>query len=586
MQEIISPQLEEKPKSFWQFIKSKKTETSGVSPLRGKDGLLYSEPNTQANILNEQFKKAFTTEDTSSMPNKGTSPHPTMPDIFISNNGLLKLLKNLNPHKATGPDNLPAYFLHNFAEELSPFLTFFFQKSIDTGKIPNDWKQANVVPIFKKGDKHNAINYRPVSLTAICCKILEHILTSNIRKHLTINNILNDSQHGFRSKRSCETQLIISIQDLAKSLGYGNQIDVILLDFSKAFDKVPHKRLAQKLEFYGIRNQNLNWINDFLADRQQQVLLNGVKSSKLAVDSGVPQGTVLGPTLFLLFINDLPEHVTCNARLFADDCLLYRNVNNSSDAQLLQKDLSSLVKWEEDWQMNFNPEKCYVIHISKKSKPSSFDYILHNHVLEAVKDSKYLGLTISHDLDWGTHINNITCKANKTLGFLRRNLKNCTPKVKNLTYTSLVRPVVEYSSPVWDPYKKQHITQVEQVQRKAARFVFNDYKDRSPGAVSNLIKSLEWENLELRRKKARLTMLYKINWGLVEVPKDNLTISDRRTRGKHKFRQISTNKDFCKYQQIKISINFPFILALFWTGTHYLKQCLTPWNPSKVAYPL
>ena len=192
------------------------------------------------------------------MSNKGTSPHPTMPDIFISNNGLLKLLKNLNPHKATGPDNLPAYFLHNFAEELSPFLTFFFQKSIDTGKIPNNWKQAYVVPIFKKGDKHNAINYRPVSLTAICCKILEHILTSNIRKHLTINNILNDSQHGFRSKRSCETQLIISIQDIAKSLGNGNQIDCILLDFSKAFDKVPQQRLAQKIDFYGSRNQNLN----------------------------------------------------------------------------------------------------------------------------------------------------------------------------------------------------------------------------------------------------------------------------------------------------------------------------------------
>ncbi|XP_071177608.1 uncharacterized protein [Mytilus edulis] len=144
MQETISPQLEEKPKSFWHYKKQKKTETSGVSTLRGKDGLLYSEPNTQANILNEQ--KAFTTEDTSSMPNKGTSPHPTMPDIFISNKGLLKLLKNLNPHKATGPDNLPAYFLHNFAEEL----TFFLQKSIDIGKIPNDWKQANVVPNFKK----------------------------------------------------------------------------------------------------------------------------------------------------------------------------------------------------------------------------------------------------------------------------------------------------------------------------------------------------------------------------------------------------------------------------------------------------
>jgi hypothetical protein len=161
-------------------------------------------------------------------------------------------------------------------------------------------------------------------LTAICCKLLEHILTSNIRKHLSQNKILNDCQHGFRSKRSCETQLVISIQDLAKSLADGNQIDIILLYFSKAFDKVPHQRLIHELNHYGIRD----WIIDFLGNRQhhEQVLLNGITSSKLSVDSGGPQGTVLGPTLFLLFINDLPEHVNCNVRLFAEECLLHRKV--------------------------------------------------------------------------------------------------------------------------------------------------------------------------------------------------------------------------------------------------------------------
>ena len=181
-----------------------------------------------------------------------------------------------------------------------------------------------------------------MSLTAICCKVLEHIITSNIRKHLSQNKILHDCQHGFRSKRSCETQLYISIQDLVKSLADGNQIDIILLDCSKAFDKVPHQRLIHKLNYYGIRDKNLNWITDFLGNRQHQVLLNGIPSSKLSVDSGVPQGLVLTPTLFLLFINDLPEHVNCNVRLFADDCLLHRNVNNLSDSDLLQKDLTNL----------------------------------------------------------------------------------------------------------------------------------------------------------------------------------------------------------------------------------------------------
>lgn len=546
MENIISPQLEERPKSFWQYIKSKKTETCGVSPLRGNDGLLYSESHTQAEILNKQFKSAFTAEDTTSMPNKGPSPYPTMPDITINNNGLIKILKSLNTHKATGPDNIPAYFLNNLSEEISPFLTKFFQKSINNGEIPNDWKQANVVPIFKKGDKHNAINYRPVSLTAICCKILEHILTSNIRKHLDNNKILTDSQHGFRSKRSCETQLIISIQEIAKSLSTGNQIDIVLLDFSKAFDKVPHKRLVHKLHYYGIRNNNLKWISDFLNNRQQQVLLNGITSSKLSVDSGVPQGTVLGPTLFLLFINDLPEIVKCNSRLFADDCLLFKNVNNKNDASELQKDLSNLEKWEKDWQMKFNPEKCYVINISKKKNPLKTNYLLHNHVLESVDSSKYLGVTISKDLDWGPHINNITSKANKTIGFLRRNMRNCTRKVKNTTYTSLVRPIIEYSSPVWDPYKNNQIAQIEQVQRKAARYVFNDYRSRTPGAVTNMIQNLEWESLESRRTKCRLIFFYKIKNNLVEVP-NMLNQSDRRTRGAHKIRQISSSKDFYKF---------------------------------------
>ena len=158
-----------------------------------------------------------------------------MPNICINTNGKTKLLENINPHKATGPDNIPAMCFNKFSEELSPFLQFFFQKSINDVKIPEDWKQASVVQIFKKSDKHNAINYRPVSSTAICCKTLEHVLTSNIRKHLDINNILSDCQHGFRSKSSCETQLITCVQDIAKSLSEGSQVDAVLLDFSKAF---------------------------------------------------------------------------------------------------------------------------------------------------------------------------------------------------------------------------------------------------------------------------------------------------------------------------------------------------------------
>jgi len=189
------------------------------------------------------------------------------------------------------------------------------------GIVPKDWRTVSILLVFKKGDKSNAANYRPVSLTAICCKMQEHIICSNIMDPLSTYQILSDCQYGFRARRSCETQLITAIQDLAKNLSEEKQIDAILLDFSKAFDKVPHQRLLLKLKHYGIRDNTLQWIQHFLQDRTQQVLLDGSHSTTCYVDSGVPQGTVLGPLLFLLFINYLPDIVKSNAPLFADDCL-------------------------------------------------------------------------------------------------------------------------------------------------------------------------------------------------------------------------------------------------------------------------
>jgi hypothetical protein len=176
-----------------------------------------------------------------------------MPNIQVNSNGIKKLLNGLNIHKATGPDAISTRFLHDYAEELAPIMTFIFQLSLDTGNIPDDWREANMVALFKKGDRHQASNYRPVSLTSVSCKILEHVLHSQIMDYFDRWNILTDKQHGFRRRRSCESQLIITIDALAKSLAKGKQVDVILLDFSKAFDKVPHHRLLHKLDYYGVR---------------------------------------------------------------------------------------------------------------------------------------------------------------------------------------------------------------------------------------------------------------------------------------------------------------------------------------------
>ena len=258
------------------------------------------------------------------------------------NNGVKKILEGLNPHKASGPDEISSRFLKEMAPSISPALTLIFQASYDQGTVPTDRKGAFVTPLFKKGDKSKASNYRPVSLTSICSKAMEHIIHSHLMKYLDSHHILSDQQHGFRKRRSCESQLITTVHDLASGLDKRKQIDAILLDFSKAFDKVAHRRLATKLHYYGIRNKTLAWIQSFLAERYQKVVLDGKTSPSSPVTSGVPQGTVLGPLLFLIYINDLPSRVSSTARLFADDCLLYRVISNQEDAASLQEDLDHL----------------------------------------------------------------------------------------------------------------------------------------------------------------------------------------------------------------------------------------------------
>lgn len=315
---------------------------------------------------------------------------------------------------------------------------------------------------------------------------------------------------------------------------------MILLDFAKAFDKVPHARLLHKLDFYGIRGNLKSWIGSFLSGRKQRVVLDGCTSSEADVASGVPQGTVLGPLLFLAFINDLPEWAKhSDTRLFADDSLLFRQIKNQQDADLLQQDLKALEEWEKTWQMSFHPSKCTVIRIpSQRKKLIQTSYTLHGHTLEVEESSKYLGINISEDLTWDRHIYQVAGKANRTLGFLRRNFRDCTIPVKKATYTAMVRPAMEYSSAVWDPVSQKHIQLLELVQRRAARYVFNNYTDRTPGCVTQMVKDLHWETLEERRRSGRLCMLYRITNNLVDIePSIYLQASDNRTRGQARFFQ-------------------------------------------------
>ena len=543
------------PKNLFSYIKSQKSESSNIATLR-QNGQLHSDTKTKANILNEQFQKAFTPATDDPIPNKGQSQYPQMPNIIITENGINKLLQNINIHKASGPDNIHGRILKECTTQIAPILTTLFSLSLKTGKIPDDWRYASVCPAFKKGDKNNPINYRPISLTCIICKLLEHVVTSSIMKHLEYNNILYDLQHGFRSSRSCETQLVSFIQDLAKSSDKNIQTDLIIMDFAKAFDKVSHKHLMYKISYYGINCNAFHWIKDFLTDRTQTVILEGETSNKIPVTSGVPQGTVLGPILFLIFINDLAEYIQHSTlRLFADDSIIYKQIKNKEDAIKLQQDLDAAGKWEQDWLMHFHPDKCTVVSVTQKRKTISHTYQLHGHTLEKADSAKYLGITIQNNLKWDKHINTITAKANQSLGFIKRNLKVHSPAIKEHAFKALVRPKLEYCNTIWDPHTQQQKLQIEKIQRRAARYVSNRYHNTS--SVTDMMSDLNWAPLEVRRIRYRLIFFYKVIHHLVAIPYSNLLIPvDTRTRhtNPNSFRHIQTSKDCYKYPYFPRSI--------------------------------
>ena len=554
-------------KKLFSFLKSSRADAQGIAVLRKGDAVCTGNVD-QANLLNSQFHSVFsirsplnlaklchskllngTASLISLLPESITCKYPSMPDIDISTAGVAKLLSNLNVSKAAGPDSVRPIVLKELSQVITPVITIIFQTSLDSGTVPSDWKKAQVCPLFKKGDKTDPANYRPISLTCILCKTMEHIIASNLCKHLNLNNILYDLQHGFREKRSCETQLIQLVEDLARNLTSGKQSDLILLDFSKAFDKVNHLKLLYKLQVHGVQGKTLGWIESFLIGRTQCVVLDGDTSTELPVSSGVPQGSVLGPILFLLYINDLPDNIQSNVRLFADDTAVYLAVQGQEDTDVIQNDLNILQEWEKAWDMEFNPSKCQVVHISRSRKPIKNNYTMHGQVLDSIDHARYLGVDISSDLNFSHHVNRITANASKSLGFLKRNIKTKHPGIREAAYKATVRPQVEYASSVWSPYTKKDIYKVEMVQRRATRWILSSYSPYQ--SVTELQQQLNLRSLEQRRVDAKVIMLYKIIHGLVAIPIPSYfeqpMRSTRHTRHPFALRQIHTTANYYKF---------------------------------------
>ena len=294
------------------------------------------------------------------------------------------------------------------ATVLGPIFVHLFHQPIDFGEIP-------------KGDRSLARNYRPVSLMCVPCKLLEHIVYSNIMAHPDEHKLLSEKQRAFRKWHSCETQFATVIKDWAKVLDNKGQVDTFILDFEKTFDATPQELFIRKLFSYGIGCKKMKWINAFPCYRKQRVVVYGVKSDWTPIVSGVPQGTVLGPLLFSLHMNDITADIESEIRLFADDCISYREIKDKEDTLKIQRDIDRLGNWARKWGMGFQPVNCNMIQLTRKhsNKIQSF-YTLEGTVQENVDYIKYFGITITCDLRWNTHISNICTKTNRTLGFLRR----------------------------------------------------------------------------------------------------------------------------------------------------------------------
>ncbi|PIK37220.1 hypothetical protein BSL78_25949 [Apostichopus japonicus] len=280
-------------KPFWKYINGKRKDKHCIPPLQTKDKIVFSDID-KAEAFNEQFSSVFTRNTSDEIPLQ-CPVCVRMDDIHVSTFGVEKLLRGLKTSTAVVPDNTHPWVLKELATDIAPTISHLFQQSITDGSLPRDWRTANICPIYKKNDVSSPSNYRPVSLTSICCKLLEHIISSNIMEHFQNNNILTAKQHAFRKYHSCETQLVSVINEWASSLDQRKQVDVFILDFEKAFDTVPHELLKSKLYTMGVTHQVLCWVDAFLSDREQSVVVNGSRSNPSKVTSGVPKGQFWDP---------------------------------------------------------------------------------------------------------------------------------------------------------------------------------------------------------------------------------------------------------------------------------------------------
>lgn len=501
------------PKAFWRHLKRIRKLDSTIPSLIF-NGKTFDNSNEKATIFNDTFKSVFhpaAPNPHSFLPLEGSDGGPP---FVCTAEGICKLLTALPSNKSCGPDGVSGDMLRLTSSVSAKFLARIFNKSLLEGVVPEDWKTAAVVPIFKKGSRHDPSNYRPISLTCISCKVMEHIIVSYLYKYLENLNFFSSSQFGFRKGSSCELLLTVLAQRVTSWLDEGLQVDFLLFDFRRAFDMVQHNKLLLKMESYNIDPYIICWFQSFLSGRSQFVQMDGVKSDSVSVTSGVPQGSVSGPLLFLLFINDLPDILQgVDSFLFADDTSIVAPIRSVSDHVLLQNTIDRLVSWCTIWGLPLNKDKTTLLRIArrKSSNISSFSYLTEGVPVKSLPTVKYLGVTLNDSWTWSDHILEKCNKAKQTLAFIGRSYRQAPPESKITLVNSIVRPQLTYCSACWDPHQSRDIEILEGVQRRAARTV--NHLWAKDVCVTKLLSDLGWCKLEEARYEHRLSLFYDIFYG-------------------------------------------------------------------------
>ena len=493
---------------FFAYAKQFAVTKTKVGPLLNKNNEFTDSSYEMANILSGQYASVFSVPSDEHRSREIDNSIPILDDIDFTEKDIIDAIDELRNNSASGPEGLAAILLKKCKESLSQPLYSLWRDCLDRGITPSKLKEAHIIPVHKGGSQSVPSNYRPIALTSHLIKIFEKVVRNNLVHFLEKNNLFNKNQHGFRHHRSCLSQLLDYHDKIISLMEAGLNVDSVYLDFSKAFDKVDHQIVLAKLSHIGIRGKLLLWIESFLTSRTQYVIVNGVLSNQCPVVSGVPQGSVLGPLLFLVLLSDIDSNIISSfLASFADDTRIWKGVAGVNDASALQRDLEIVYQWAEDNNMSFNNLKFECLRFgpdltlkatTNYTSPSGTIIDMKEHVRD-------LGVTMSSDGTFSEHIQKICLSARNMCSWILRTFSDRSTELMLITWKSLVLPILDYCSQLWCPLKKGDIQLIEDVQKAFTRKIPHkgqDYWDR--------LRTLRLYSLERRRERYRIIYIWKM----------------------------------------------------------------------------